>query len=264
MIRKIQAVGAFIALSIAIPAVAKSPFDGVWVGDVSSIQIETSPSIYELKDGLYRCLTCTPQQALPSDGQFHAIKGHSQYDEVSVEIVDPKTIRLLRRKEGRIVGEELSTVSGDGATLTFTYKIWRGQGSPALVESGSKKRVDTVVQGSHLISGSWVTDRIIDVSPSEITASYAVEGNTLIMSNPAGESYEAPLDGTDSPMRGAPANTTVSVTRIDQNTLEETIKRAGRTQGVTRMTVDPSGRTMKVTWENRQQSGRTEYVAHKQ
>ena len=52
--------------------------------------------------------------------------------------------------------------------------------------------------------------------------------DTFSMQGPQASSYEAKLDGKDYPYKGDPGITSVSVKKIDANTVDETDKRDGK------------------------------------
>ena len=102
-----------------------------------------------------------------------------------------------------------------------------------------------------------------NLSSNGVTLSLKVEGDTVHMTTPTGQSYTAKLDGTDAPYNGDPGITTVSVKRIDKNTIEETDKRDGKAITVTRITVSPDGKTMNFVFRDLLQGTTTRYSAMK-
>ncbi len=76
-----------------------------------------------------------------------------------------------------------------------------------------------------------------------------VEGDSLSMSTRTGQSYTAKLDGTEAPYKGDPGTTSVSVKKVDKNTIEETDKRDGKVISVARMTVAADGKNMTIANE---------------
>jgi hypothetical protein len=253
-----------LTVSFAVPAFAADPFDGTWKGDVSSIRITTSPSLYLLKDGVYSCASCTPPQQVRADGRFHPVTGHSRYDEIAARVISRQSFQLVRRKAGKIVGDETSTVSSDGNRLRFVYRNWREGVAVPSTEAGTKRRVQAAPPGAHAISGGWVTDHISSVSIDEITTTYRVDGPNLVVSDPLGKGYTAPLDGSRTPIGGSMGGMFVSVRRINEKTIEESMISGDRVQEVTTLTLLPDGNTMEVTWENRIRRAQTSYRAYRQ
>ena len=77
-------------------------------------------------------------------------------------------------------------------------------------------------------------------------------------------SYDAKFDGKDSPYKGDPGVTSVSLKKIDANTIEETDKRNGKVISVTRMTVSADGKTMKVETQDKLRGTSAKFEGKKQ
>jgi len=229
---------------------AQSTFDGTWKADLNNIQLSTKPDRYLLQDGLYHCQTCAPPVEIQADGQDHPVSGHPYYDTASIKILDDRTIEETDKKDGHTVTTSTSKVSVDGKSLTFELTDRSASSGAPLIVKGEARRIATGPAGSHAISGSWRTTRYENISDNGLLVSYALKGSTFKMTNPLGQSYAAPLDGTDSPYRGDPGTTSVSVKRISDQSIEETDKRDGKIIGVARMTVAADGKTMTVAWQD--------------
>ena len=101
-------------------------------------------------------------------------------------------------------------------------------------------------------------------SGSALTIIYKVVGDSLSMSSPTGQGYTAKLDGTDAPYKGDPGTTSVSVKRVDKNTMEETDKRDGKVISVARMMVSADGKTMTFKVEDKLHGTTSQFTAAKQ
>ena len=77
-----------------------------------------------------------------------------------------------------------------------------------------------------------------------------------------GDSFEAKFDGKDYPL-GRDWLTTVSLTLVDENTLQETDKHQGEIMTVSRMTVSRDGKTMAVESLDNQRGTTMTYTAEK-
>jgi len=86
----------------------------------------------------------------------------------------------------------------------------------------------------------------------------------LSMSNPTGQSYTAKLDGTEAPYKGDPGTTSVSVKKVNKNTLEETDKRDGKVIAVARITVSADGKSLAVAVEDKLHGTSSHFTATKQ
>jgi hypothetical protein len=100
---------------------------------------------------------------------------------------------------------------------------------------------------SNQMSGSWRAQKADKMSDNNLKVTYKSEGAVMNMSTPLGESYSAKTDGTDSPYKGDPGTTSVSV-KVRKNVLEETYKRDGKVISVSKTDVDAGGKKAKVDW----------------
>ncbi len=74
--------------------------------------------------------------------------------------------------------------------------------------------------------------------------------------NPTHVEYSAKFDGKDYPISGVPNADTVSVRRIDTNTMEATQKRAGQVVMTVRSTVSKDGNTRTSVFKGKDAQGR--------
>jgi hypothetical protein len=246
------------------PVRAQSLFDGEWKIDLAESQAPSKPYVYLLEDGRYRCTTCVPPLDIQADGQDHKIAGEPCYDTVSLKVVDDRTTLETDKRNGKTVGTSRMTVSADGGTATFEWtEICNAKGD---VVSGRDilSRVSTGPGGSHAVSGSWRISRRVNRSGNALVVTLKLEGDTFSFADPAGQSYAARLDASETPFEGSLGNTMVSVRRISENTIEETDKHDGKVVEVTRFTLSVDGRTMTVSMEDKVKGGTREFVCHKQ
>jgi hypothetical protein len=102
------------------------------------------------------------------------------------------------------------------------------------------------------------------VSENGLMVTYKVEGDSLSMTSPTGQSYVAKLDGTEAPYKGDPGTTSVSVKSMGKNTIEETDKRDGKVISVAHMTIAADGKTMTVKVEDKLHGTSSQFTASKQ
>ena len=95
------------------------------------------------------------------------------------------------------------------------------------------------------------------------TVTYNVSGDTLHMSSPSGQSYDAKLDGSDTPIKGDTAGTTASVKKVGDNSYEETDKRGGKVVSMVTFTVGADGK-LHVTSVNKRNDSTMTYLANRQ
>ncbi|HVS88585.1 MAG TPA: hypothetical protein VHF01_10250 [Candidatus Acidoferrum sp.] len=253
-----------VSLSMPGLAMAQSAFDGTWKVDLKTAQFPQKPDVYLLQDGMYHCKTCVPPIDIKADGQDQKVAGHPYYDTMSIKVVDDHTIEGTNKKNGKTVATAKMRVSPDGNTLMFEFTDSSATNADPVTGKGEETRVAKGPAGSHAISGSWRTAKMENMSDNGLTITYKVEGNSLNMSTPTGQSYTAKLDGTEAPYKGDPGTSSVSVKRLDKNTIEETDKRDGKVISIARITVAADGKTMTVAVDDKLQGTTSKFVAAKQ
>lgn len=224
---------------------AQSPFDGTWKADLNKLKFPEKPDVIVLKDGRYKCSTCVPTEFdVAADGQDQKVTGNPYLDTISVKIEDPKTVEIVTKKDGKVVGKERDVVSEDGKEFTSDFTGRNSPDSPEMSVKAVHTRVAKAPAGAHAISGSWRTEKATDASENIVTITFKGIENGMEMSQPNGVSYSAKFDGKDYPYKGDPGTTAVSLKRVGDRQIEETDKYNGKTIVVADMTVAPDGRTM--------------------
>jgi len=253
-------------LSVLTPglAMAQSAFDGTWKVDIKTAKFPTKPDVYLLQDGMYHCKTCAPPVDVKADGQDQKVSGHPYYDTKSVKVVDDRTIEETDKKNGKVVATSKTWVSADGNTLMFEFTDSSATNADPVTGKGEETRVAKGPTGSHAISGSWRASKMDTVSDNGLMFTYKVAGDSLTMTNLTGQSYTAKLDGTDAPFKGDPGTTSVSVKKMDKNTMEETDKRDGKVISVSRMTLTADAKSMTIAVEDKLHGTSMQFTALKQ
>lgn len=262
--KKLLWTGLLASLLIPTSAAAQSAFDGAWKIDLGKAQLPEKPEVYLLQDGMYHCKSCVPPIDIKADGQDQKVTGHPYFDTISVKVVDPQTIEETRKKDGKIITTSKTVVSPDGKTAVWEFSDSSLGSAAPVTGKGESTCVAKGPAGSHAVSGSWRATKIETLSENALVLKYKLEGDTFSMSNLTGQSYSAKLDGPDAPYKGDPGTTTVSIKRIDKNTIEETDKRDGKVTYVLRMTVAPDGKTMTIALADKLQGTTSKFVAEKQ
>ncbi len=254
----------FVSLLTPGLAMAQSTFDGAWKVDLKTAQFPTKPDVFLLQDGMYHCKSCVPPIDIKADGQDQKVTGYPYFDTMSIKVVDDRTIEGTNKKNGKTVGTGKTWVSADGNTLKFEFTDSSATNADPVTGKGENTRVAKGPAGSHAVSGSWRTVKMESVSDNGLMFTYKVEGDSLTMSNRTGQSYTAKLDGTEAPYKGDPGTTSVSVKRLEKNTIEETDKRDGKVIIVSRMTIAADGKTMTIVVDDKLQGTSSQIVAVKQ
>ena len=245
-------------------AMAQSAFDGTWKVDVKTAKFPEKPDVYLLQDGMYHCKTCAPPVDVKADGQDQKVSGHPYYDTKSVKVVDDRTIEETDKKNGKVVVTSKTWVSADGNTLMFEFNDGSATNADPVTGKGEATRVAKGPTGSHAISGSWRASKMDAVSDNGLLFTYKVADDSLTMTTPTGQSYTAKLDGTEAPYKGDPGTTSVSLKKVDKNTLEETDKRDGKVITVARITVAADGKNMTIAVDDKLHGTTAKFTAQKQ
>lgn len=261
--KKMLSLASLVLVLLPAAALAQSVFDGTWKTDIKTIDYPAKPSIFVFKDGMYECKTCATKVLVKTDGKDQKVEGDPYADTIAVKIVDTNHVEMTSKKAGKVVSHSKYAVSTDGNSMLHEYS----KNSPANVEVvkgvTSFARVAYDKAGSNQMSGSWRAQKADKLSDNGLKITYKSEGAIMNMSTPLGESYSAKTDGTDSPYKGDPGTTSVSV-KVRKNTLEETFKRDGKAIGMSKMEVDAGGKKAKVDWIDNLTRTNGNYVMVKQ
>lgn len=244
-------------------APATDPIVGTWKVDIASAQFDEKPSTYLLKDGNYSCSTCIPPLEVKADGQFHPVADRPYYDSISITPVDERTVKFVRRKGDKLSSEATLTVSPDGNSMNVAFVDATTEGAEPVTGQETMTRVAAAEAGAHAISGSWKTAKVNSVSEEALTIAFRVDGDTVHMSSPSGQSYTAEVGGPEVAIKGDTGGTMVAVDRPAPNSLRETYKRDGKVISVTTITVADDS-TMTGVSENKQNGSVTRWTAAKQ
>jgi hypothetical protein len=138
------------AFLLAMPVMTwAAAFDGTWVGDVASTTIEGKPDTYLLQNGQFFCDACQPEVRIAADGNSHKLTGHSYYDEMTVAVLSPQSIRISTTQNGKKSYERTLTVSADGKSMTDDFVSYQGP-KPAPAKFVAT-RIKAAPAGAHAI-----------------------------------------------------------------------------------------------------------------
>jgi hypothetical protein len=233
---------------------AQSPFDGTWkihLENAPLLQVFGRPRIMLLQNGTYQCISCDPRYNIKADGTDQPIQGSKSLRTEAIKVVDNKTVEMKTKIGGKVSTLEKVTVSADGKMRTEDT-IYQAGKEPGQVKV-TYIRVASGPAGSHAISGTWRLQE--SIAPAAITCKSSPNG---LMMSVLGESYDVKFDGKDYPVKGPDAARTVSLKRVNDRSIDLTIKRDGKIVSVNHMTVSADGKTLTVkvetTAENRTRS----------
>ena len=245
-----------------IPAIAQSQFDGTWRLNPQSGEFKGHDKYY-LKNGMWYCDTCHPKVEVKADGQPHSVAGSPYYDTVTVHVLNDNAVELVAEKKGELTGDTKLTASDDGKTVKAeSHFITQGgqKGDLTMVSD----RVGDVPGSTNKVSGVWQTRKMENASENVTQVTFKATDDGLSMKDGTGDSYTAKFDGKDYPYKGDPGTTSVSLNKIDANTIEETDKRNGKVITVSRMSVQPDGKTMKIAVDDKLNNQTVNWTAEKE
>ena len=247
------------AMWVAKVSPAQSPFDGTWHTNMATAKFSPKPIVFYISQGWYHCVSCNPAVDTPADGQDHPVTGQI-YDTINVKEVDPKTIAITFKKDGKVQAEQTRTVSADGKTLTVKQTAHPMNSDQPVTVEVTDKLLGIPPSGVHATSGNWQTSKAQE-SENAVTVTYKTNGDELTMSDPTGITYTAKFDGADYPIKGSYFADAVSLKKVDTHTIEETQKREGKVTEVN--TISVSGRTMTIKSENKVTDRTSSFTATK-
>jgi hypothetical protein len=244
-------------------AFADSPFDGTWKEDTSSQKMTQEPDAYVLKDGMFTCKSCVPSYTIKADGSDQAVTGNPYLDTVAVNASDEHNVVLTDKKNGKTTETLTFKVASDGKSVEVDFNGTSDNGA-SYSGTGGLKRVAKGPKGSGPISGSWMRTHLTNASDSLVTTTYKVDGDMLTMTDPTGDTYTAKMDGTESPEKGNPGVTTVTVKKMGPRTMMESDMRDGKVVDTIKSTVAADGKSMTVVDSDKLRHRVTTYTANKQ
>lgn len=250
--KKLLILGLLLVLAVPASSLPQSSFDGTWKVDFQSA-MPTKVNVWLLKNGTYSCTSCSPTIEVKADGKDQPVHGQP-YDTISVQIVDSQTVREIEKKDGQIVSDEKLIVSTDGSTATDEFGNWKL----------TLTRIAKAPAGAHSLSGSWKPVKMESISDRELLVTYKLEGDTLTMNRPTGQSYTAKLDGPDGVYAGDPDINGVALKRISKDIIEETDKAHGKAVSVTTLTLSTDGKSMTVSVKDLQDGSTNVFTMRRQ
>ena len=256
---------AVLLVGLFLPAVAaaQSAFDGTWKIDMKTAKYSSKPDTVLLKDGVYECSTCVPPIKVKADGTDQKVSGSPYFDATAIKIINDHSIQEIFKKNGKVVSTQTTVVSADGKTATAEFSDSSNTNAAPVTGKGTMTRVAPGPAGSHAVSGQWKMEKADAVSDNALLFTLKVEGDTVHMTSPTGQSYVAKIDGPDAPYKGDPGVNTVSVKRIDKNTIEETDKLDGKALYTGRYTISADGKSLVIENHDLRRDDTSEFTARK-
>lgn len=226
---------------------AQPSIDGVWKTDPKTVTGASKTSHYILDTREYRCESCAPKIRVAADGQPRKLTGHPFIEKLSARIVDDHTFEVTSWA-GNVVTVGRMTISADAKSMVREITTREANGTTSS-STEMLTRVGALPKSGHVVSGEWKFAVLVKMSDEMLT--FKTAAGTLSMNGSDGTSYDAPMDGTKSPVRNSPGIDAVSVVAKGGTTWEETSYSGDKPIWVNTMVVAPDGASMKVMWDDK-------------
>ena len=230
------------------PALAQGAIDGVWRLNLQNTEY-VGKETYAVEGGKFECSSCDPKYSVPADGADHPVSGSPYFDTVSVRVIDDRNIEIVQKKSKKPFATVKLAASADGKTLATQSSAINDAGQPINVKYSATRVGDAPASG-HRVAGVWQPGKVEGASENIMEVTYKTTGDQLSMSDKAGNWYTARFDGKDYPYKGDVGISTVSLRKIDANTIEETFKLGSKVIGVARTSIAAGGRSLSVSFKD--------------
>jgi hypothetical protein len=249
----------FPALLLPAAALAGTGFDGTWKTKMESLKTTGKPMVLLLAGGEYTCSSCDPPYTVKADGAEHKVTGRAYFDTAVVRVTGPNSADIVLKQGSKERVRFSDTVSADGTRLTS--RVTNHYGEQTVTDEVMAKRVAAAPADSHPLSGSWQDQQHVRGDLRTVQYRMTAEGFQMRWN---GQRYDAKFDGREYPVAGDPGKTTVSLKRIDDDTVEETDHRQGKVVDRIRLALAKDGNTIAVTDEDVALGQTSTYTLEKQ
>jgi hypothetical protein len=106
--------------------------------------------------------------------------------------------------------------------------------------------------------------KLENLSESAQTVTYDQSKDSLAMTSPTGQSYEAKFDGKDYPFKGDPSVTHVQLKKISERSIEESGFYNGKPVYVSNMSISPDGKSMTIVVHDKLRDRESKFAAVKE
>jgi hypothetical protein len=253
-----------LAIAVMIPSLllAQSAFDGTWKTIYDQSTLSPKPTSFTVASGTYDSSSAVPEIHIKADGQDQSVSGHP-YNTIAVTELDPRTVQLVYKKNGKIIRELIYTVTADGKTLTYKSKAYAPASDQITTTEATMERVGECPKGANATSGSWRAQKR-SASDNGLLVTFTLSGDELTYSKPTGETWNARLDGKFYPVKGSYNFDSVSLKPLDDHSIEASFKREDKLIEVDKMSVSPDGKKMTRVADSKVSGRVSTYVAEKQ
>jgi hypothetical protein len=192
-------------------SLADNSFEGTWVlrPELTTFLPHTVDLLIERNT--YRRTDCGDAIEVPANGADQPINGQPLFDSMAVRLVDKHKVEVVQKFKGKLAWKGTYTVSRDQRQMTLGYEDDRA--SNPVSGTLQYSRVGEPLSGAHSLSGSWLAEKLIRLSPSALTLRIEAVDKGLGLQWSDGRRVESNLDGKYYPLIGYLPGAAVSVLR---------------------------------------------------
>jgi len=233
---------------LSLPSLAETPFAGTWQVDPERTEFSSMlPLKITIERGVFKNDSCASPVEVPADGGDHGVPGNPYFDAMSVRLPDARTAEIEQKGGATVVWRGRYVAGPDSRSMTLHFEDRR----PVHAVTGTIRfeRVDEPDPAAHPLSGSWRASRLIDLSPSGRTLSFADIDNGLAMSASDGRSFSnvfGDRGGGTAPLHGYLDGAAVWVSRRAPHKLQINRSQDGTLVEFTIGTVSDDGRQLEL------------------
>jgi hypothetical protein len=148
----------------------------------------------------YRRTDCGDPIEVKADGADQPIDGRPLFDSLSVRLVDMHGVEEIQKVKGKLAWKGTYSVSRDQRQMTLEYEDDRAANPVAGTLQYS--RVGEPLSGAHSLSGSWLAEKLLKLSPTGLTLRIEAVEKGLGLRWSDGRRVDSTLDGRSYPLNG--------------------------------------------------------------
>jgi len=234
----IQTIALLALASVAALWTANDPFVGKWRLDVSRSTIVDAMRVEALGPNKYAFnFEGGPTETVVADGTDQpGLPGTT----LSVKAADARTLKVLRKQDGRVIVSATWKLSEDGRILRDSFTSLQPDASSTTIDYVYRR-----MSGRSGFAGAWEST----TPPVGLKLELAIQPHgdkTLSFVSP-GSDKTVTFDGRDHPVPGAKDGLTLSGRREGRRTLEYTESAGGKVARTRRFELSRDGRTLTAT-----------------
>ena len=236
-------IGALSVYAGAPTTISDYPFSGRWRMDTTSITGDTKPTIFQVRDGLFKR---DNNASVAADGRPHPVVGDGYVDEESIAVESDHLVKEVDKIRGKLAYTVDYSISPDGNTLTWHVASFTSPDGKAVQSETVQRRVGPAIKGAHPLSGTW--KRVSVTVDSAHDWILKLSGNLFSQRTDGGSGYDAIIGGPPVRLDGDNSGVRAQITRPRPDLIVETdFSAKGTVDDILSMQLMPDGRTIRAT-----------------